>query len=203
MNSVPPLSSLRQPSGELVDDDDFAVDYHILSLEVKVSMYFDTAFDVLVEIDKSGQSDLFATWNGSHVLTTFGCQLNLACILLDRKVFFQFEGRRLLCGPLECGNDNFTRFIPERSDNQRRTRFIDQDTIGFIHQAEMHAALYRLLACRRPTLLGATSEEVIDGPTLSSHQQAISKKVETKFFGSPVGYVSTICFSSLVLIVGC
>ena len=64
-------------------------------------------------------------------------------------VIFVFdEFRRVGRRPLETGPYRFGRFVAQRADNQRRTGFVDQNAVGFVHQHEMRAALDGLFTAR-------------------------------------------------------
>ena len=68
MDPIPPFSTFGKASSELVHDDDFAVDDHVLSLEMEIPEHLDGSFDVFIEIDEGHQSNILWARKGSDPL---------------------------------------------------------------------------------------------------------------------------------------
>ena len=88
VDTISPLSALGQTPREFIDNHDFSISNHILSIEVEVAVNLNRALDVLVQIDESGQSNRFTTRKRSNKLSPASSELDLASVLFNREVLF-------------------------------------------------------------------------------------------------------------------
>src|SRR4029079_3632237 len=116
-------------------------------------------------------------------------------------MLFVHEARRYLGGPAIALDDLFDRFIADGADNQRRTRLVDQNAVGLVHQREMRAALHRLLAARIETGGRYVAEQASLRNAHSPQQQAVAQKVEAELLGRAIGDVQAVSFESLGVLV--
>ncbi len=114
-------------------------------------------------------------------------------------MFVLNEIRLPLGGPAISFGCDFFVFAGKRADNERRTSFVDQDTIGFVHKHEMQAALHRLIARGIAHRAQHLAEQILIAFSLGSQQQAISQKIETHFIGRAISNVACICLATFGL----
>ncbi len=106
----------------------------------------------------------------------------------------------MLGSPLVGSNDNFPSFIAERTDDERGSRFVDENTVRLVHQNEVHATLNWLLSGGGPSFTRSSTEKIVDRSALCSHQQSVPQKIEPKLFRRPVCDIGTVGSATFVLV---
>ena len=81
-------------------------------------------------------------------------------------------------------------------DDQRRSSFIDQNTVGFVNQSKIVTSLnwfFTALQCAN-VATNLVSTVILAGPFAES----VAEKVEPHFFAGAVGDISGVVFSAFV-----
>ncbi len=164
---VAPAASRHQPAGEGVNNDHLSVFHHVLHVALVERVRLDGGFDVVLHLPVLGVGDIANAQQFLDRLPTLICDSDRAVFLIDNVIaaekllaFAQPDAEILLppgvaplhfFAQLELGNDQarariFVRCLVGGSgNNQRRTRFVDQDRVHFVDNRVEVAALHAIL----------------------------------------------------------
>src|SRR5262245_52488818 len=102
------------------------------------------------------------------------------------------ELRRDLGRPTIGGHDLFNGLVADRADDERRTGFVDENTVGFVHQAKVSASLYGLLAARIEAGGRNLAKQTGLRYTHPPQEQAVAEEIEPELLGGAVRDVAAV-----------
>ena len=149
VQSVGPAAARHQASGELVDDDDFSPSlHHVLDVALVERVRLDGRFDVVLQVPVLRVGDVADAQQLLDLLPAFVGDGDGLVLLVDHVVAGQNLGSPgsvpSISSPcLQLGNDAVHalvlvgRFLAGAADDQRRTRFVDQDGVDFVDDGEV------------------------------------------------------------------
>ena len=154
MQTVRPAPSRHQASGELVNDQDFAVLHHVLNIFAVHGMGFHRGFNVVLHrpvfrigniLDPQQAFHLVPALVGDHRVLMLlvhdevtGIFLRLSRRFLNLLAFYQVRHNAVRLFVFIGG------LIALPADDQWRSGFVNQDGINFVHDSEIVSALYAL-----------------------------------------------------------
>ena len=152
MQPIRPASTWHQASGELVDDDDFAVFHYVLHVAPVESVRLDRDFNVVLQVPVFYVGDIPDSeqpFNLLPALIGYGDRLVLFVDNIIAGENFRFALFDLLAlfqpGYDAVHSDVFVRSLVRRTgDDQRRTCLIDQDRVHLVDNRKIVAALHAL-----------------------------------------------------------
>ena len=170
VQAVGPAPAGHQSSGELVDDDDFAVLHHVLLVAVEQVVGAQRRIQMMHEVDEcrlvqagafGKQPDPPEDFFGVRV-PGLG-QQDLVVLLIDPEVartvlrFLLGEERRHLVHPVvELGA-----ILRLAGNDQRRARLVDQDRVNLVDNGENEAALVAVLDVHRHVVAQVVEAEFV------------------------------------------
>ncbi len=145
MQSILPLPARHHTAGELVDDDHLAVDDDVVAVAQVGDLAAERTLDVFVKAVHRERDERRMRRDRLDLAPAGGGQLGLPLQRVVLVVLDPDQGcgelvgtvvrRGLLLGGLVVG-----------PDDQRRSRLVDQDAVGLVHDREVMGALHGLLA---------------------------------------------------------
>ena len=131
----------HQTAGEFVDDDNFSVVDDVIVIPFENVVRFERLLDMVVQI---GVFDIRKVGEPEETLrlcrTAFG-DLHALFLHVDGEIFFGHERLHKTVG----GNVFFARFLSSARNDERRSRFIDQNGVHFVDDGEHQIALHHLI----------------------------------------------------------
>ena len=158
-------------------------------------------FGVFVHVDQPHRSDEVGLGDRSHLLPSASGQLVLFGIGIDGEVLFDLVFRRVFGGPTVGFDDLVPHRVFDTADDQRRSRLVNQNAVGFVDKAEVHSPHYDFVA-RVTESAAAVAKHLGLQTILGSQKQAVAKKVEPKFLGGSIRDRGRIRLSARALVVG-
>ena len=174
MNPVAPLAPFGQPPREFVNDHNLAFLHDILPIKMKVAVHFDRPFDVLIQINQANGTQNVGLGQGTNELAALRGQFHFLRVIVDLVMHVLLEARRVLRGPLVGRFDLLADLVSQRTDDQRRSRLVDQDAVRFVNQTEIGRALNRLIALALQAMLAHPDDKIFLAKTKSPQQQSIA-----------------------------
>ena len=140
MDAVGVAPAVHQPSGELVDDDDFAVLDDVLLIAMEEIPRLERGVELVRQLDVAL---LVEIRDAEHLLDVRDARFG------DRnRVRFLVDGEILVL--LQARNDlrellvEFGRLLRRTADDQRRARFVDENRVDFVDEREVELALHQV-----------------------------------------------------------
>ena len=161
-------------------------------------MNSDRPFDVLVQVDEPDAAQEIGLRQGSNQLSAERRQFDLFGVVIVSVVLVENKAALVRGRPLVGRNDLLAGFVSKRTNNERRTRLVDQNAVRLVDEGEMGATLHWLLAAAVKAMLARLPQNVISPLSHPSQQQAIAEEIEAKFFRRPVGDVARIGLAALI-----
>ena len=104
-------------------------------------------------------------------------------------------------GPLVAGDHLFAGFVAHRTDDQRRSRFVDEHAVRLVDECEVGAPLHGLFAATFQPLLAGLPQDVVLSLAHAAEQKSIAEEIKAEFLGRPVGDVARVRGAALVRLV--
>ena len=163
MQTIGPATPLHGTTGVFIDDDNFAVFHDVVYVAGKQHVRTQCGSHVVHQHNVAWRVQRLALIHNAFVnqqlfnqyQTTFG-QVNLARFLINREVAFPLERVGIFLLLTDQVWDDFVHFFihfravfSRAGNDQRRTRFIDQDGVNFIDQRIVQFTLNTLFRTKR------------------------------------------------------
>ena len=163
MQTIRPATTLHGTAGVLIDDDNFAIFNDVVNVTRKQHVCAQCRGNVMHQHNVSRRVQRLAFFHDArfnqHLFnqdqTTFG-QVNLTAFLINGEVTFALEGIRVfffltdqLRNKLVHADVHLGAVFCRTRDDQRRTRFIDQNGVNLIHQRIVQFALNTFFRAKR------------------------------------------------------
>ncbi len=193
VQSILPLASGHHTAGELVDDDDLAVDRDVIAVFEIGDLGAERSLDVFVE-PVDGQADERRVGGDRlNLAPAGGRQLGLALQGIVLVILDADQGGRELVGTIVGGRLFLGRLIVG-PDDQRRSRLVDQDAVGLVDDREIVGALHGHLPLEVAPAAQIDLLERLAVRVAAELQlfQLVAQEVEAKLLGRPVGDVAGI-----------
>ena len=197
MQTCTPFSTFRQSPRKLIDDDDFTIPDHILSIPNIVLVNKDGLLQLVVDIHHRRINQQLGLRKLPSFAAPGSVERDLFRLGIDFKMFFLHKlvadvGRPFvkLCF---CQRD----FVRQAADDQRRSGFVDQDTIGFIDQHEIQLALDRHQRIVENRAFHHFGDHAKVPHFHATSEKSISEKIKTDFFGRRVSHVAGVSFLAI------
>ena len=195
VQTIGPAAALHGTTGVFVDDDNFTVFHDIVNVAGKQHVRAQCSSHVVHQHNVARRVQRLALIHNAFVnqqlfnqyQTTFG-QVDLARFLINREVTFPLERVGIVLLLTNQVRDDFVHFFihfravfSRTGNDQRRTRFIDQDGVDFIDQRIVQFTLNALFRAKRHVVaqvvkavfvVGTVSNIGIVGFTLGWRRQA-------------------------------
>ena len=151
MQTIAPPAPGHLASGELVDDDDFAILQHVVAVALVEHVRAQRLLDVVVDFDVHRVVHVAAVQQTFHLVDALFGQRNSAVLLVNGVVAGGVFFPRLLAfdhlAAGELGDDAVDAVVlvggllRRTGNDQRRARFVNQDRIDFVDDREVVLAL--------------------------------------------------------------
>ena len=163
MQTIRPATALHGTAGVLVDDNHFAVLHDVIYVARKQRMGAQSRGDVMHQHNVGRRIKRFALFHNAlahqqlfHLDQAALGHVRLTRFLIDPEIAFALEIVRVFFLLTHQARNDFINFgvhfravFRRTGDNQRRTRFVDQNGVDLIHQRIVQLALHALFRTER------------------------------------------------------
>ena len=151
VQTVAPGAPFHQTSGEVVDDDDFAVFNDVVNVALIKVARFQGVVDQVRPVHVPDRVEALDAGQTFGAADAFVGQVRRVVFFVDLKVDVFHQLRREA-----VGGDVLRQVVARRAgDDERRPRFVDENVVDFVDNGVVQAPL-RLLRVRREIRVGAT-----------------------------------------------
>ncbi len=192
MQAGAPFAPFGHAAREFVDDHHFSIAHHELPVEKKLAFDLDGPLDVFVDREHADRVQGIGLGQHAHQPPTLGRQLHVLAIVIVFIVFVVDELTGHRSSPLVSLHGDDGVFTRQGRDDQRRARFIDQNTVGFVDEHEKGRTLHRFFAAIFAPHAEHAAQKVGLAFAHPPHQQAISQKVEAEFLSGAISDVAGV-----------
>ncbi len=193
VQAVLPFAAFHLPARRLVHDHDLVVDDDIIAVSLETEPRSEGLFHVFVHPLAVDAVEERRLRHEEHLAATVIGEIDRAAIGLVDEIDVAIQPQRGSLAPAEQ-IDGGGRVRLREADDQRRSRFVDEDAVPFVDEGEVVTALHGIFAAgdvaeAGPLLIGALHVGPLAEP--------IAEKVETDLLGRAVGDVFGIRLPAL------
>src|SRR5208283_4239661 len=173
VQSIRPAAAWHQTASELIHDEHFAVFHHVLDITPVERVGFDGGVNVMLQVPVLRVGDIADAQQALHFLPANVCDGDGAMLLVHYIVAGEnlvFTRARIdLFAQLQLRNDAVDavilvrRFLTGTADDERGTRFIDEDRVHFVHDGIVVAALHAVAQVELHVVAQVVEAELVVG----------------------------------------